>query len=691
MQFRKLLCLLAISTLIISWLSLTPIFDVKADPAPTLALSESSGKVDETISVNGTIDTENGNYQILFDDLPVANGTADGKEVKTEFKVPSLPAGRYTVKLLDVNASTESPPVEFTIETAYALDVYEPEKPHQFLEGDNVTISITIKGGKNSTTYSLNLTVTLYNDTSYAIIELSTDEYGYISQNVTYPVGFIGEIGTNYTGTYTVKLNETLAETNFTIGITELTEYHRNDTVRIYAVGYQPNENVTISIKFPDERIKDINVTADSSGVIEYNNWTVPMSAPMGNYSIQINSTKKYQDSQNFTVPGFAVNITAVNLSEKPVSSVDLEIFENETKIYSETTTKEGRISVKLERGNYTWKATYKEKLVGEGNYTISGEENITLQVSLSTLNVTIIDEKTGTRVPFAQIEIFCEYITVNDESRNLTLTKETDINGTALFENIFINVSYIIEARKYNALFGNTTYKTALPEQRIYNLTVTYPAKTLVAKVLNWANEPVEGLTVEAYEWTSGTATPSDKGQTDFNGIVTLNLTFGWYRLRILNSSILVNETKVELTAPERSISATIKCKLLDLNLTVRVLDFFGVPIPNIKIKLVMDGFSCEKFGNGEFFFNGLVGGEYRVFVFLHQGDTPYLAGAFYLNKPGTVITLRDESHVNFFGTLIGTQTFAMIITIIVIITVFIAAFIYRRLARKWIGKEKV
>ncbi|RLI22515.1 hypothetical protein DRO54_00980 [Candidatus Bathyarchaeota archaeon] len=698
MQLKKISCVWIVSFLILSTLLPVLIWNVSAEPAPILALSKKSGKVDEIISVNGTIDTENGFYRIFFDGEEVANGTAEGRKVETEFVVPNMPAGVYNVTLLDVNASSKSPSIKFTIETAYILDVYTPKEPYQFVEGDNVTISVTIKGGENSSTYSLNMTVTFQNETSYRMIELLTNSSGYAKGNVTYPVNFLGTLTTNFTGVYTVKLNETLAETSFTVGITELTEYHRGDIVKIRAIGYQPSENVTINVKFPNGHLESFNTTADPSGVVDCN-WTVPMNAPMGIYSLWINNTKEYQDIQNFTIPGFTVNITTVNLSGKPVPSVALEISENKTSLYNETTNEDGSTMVNLEMGNYTWRAFYNERFVGEGNFTTSGieNENITLQVLLSTLSISVINERTGEGVPFVKVKLSCNYTAVNDENRSLTFTEETSLNGTATFENVFVNMSYSVEAYKYDALFNTTTVFTQLPEQAVYTLNITYPAKKLTVRIFDYADNPAQGLIVRAYEWTSGTAVPTDEGESNQDGIVTLDLTFGWYKLRIYkrvdSNEVLVNETKVELTTQNETVEVNIKCNLLGLNVTIKVVDFFGNSLPEVSIKMerASDGLSFERAGSGEFMFEDMIGGKYTVYVFLSGSQTPYLKETIYLDKSGATIILKDAAHVNFFGILIETYVFATMLAIIIVVAIFIIVMAYRSLAKKWISKEKV
>ena len=711
MQLKKLMHMLMALTLILSTFLSILIWNVEAEPAPTLTLSETSGKVGEVISINGTIDTENGFYEIRFNGTVVERGTAIGNRV-TNFTVPELPAGRYNVTLYDVNASSESQPASFTIETAYILDIVnKPEKPHQFMEGDNITISITIKGGESAESCPLNVTVTIHGMVSYNLTTLETNENGTATGSVIYPsdflpLNFTGKASTNYTGVYVVKLNETLANpANFTVGITDRVKYHRGDTLVIHAAGYQSNETAVINIKFPkkDETVK-INVNASSSGIIHLENETILLKAPMGGYKVWINgtkTTKKLPDEQTFTVPGFTVIIPVKNLHGDPVPGLTLKISENETNFQNETITAEnGEATINLEKGNYTWRAIYKEKFVGEGNLTTYGIENETVSsliASLSVLNVNVIEERTGKGVPFAYIKLFCNYTTVNDENRSLTLNEETDVNGTAKFVNVFVNESYTIQAYKYDALFSQTIFFTELPEKPLYSINVTYPVKTLIVKISDCADNPAQGMIVRAYEWTAGISTSVDEKVSDENGTVTLNLSFGWYRLRIFNSTkaglILVNETKAVLTAQNETVKMNIKCKLLGLDVTVRVVDFLGIPLPNVTVKLELasTNLSFSKTGGGEFSFRNIIGGKYKILVYLPNSETPYLMDTVYLNSSSAMVTLRDGDHVNFFGILIETNAFVTTIILIVAVTITAVVAAYRRLSRRWIGKEKV
>ncbi len=54
-------------------------------------------------------------------------------------------------------------------------------------------------------------------------------------------------------------------------------------------------------------------------------------------------TVKTPPDTQNFTVPGFAFNVTAKNLAGDLVPNVDVRAFEHEVSVINQTTNSNGR------------------------------------------------------------------------------------------------------------------------------------------------------------------------------------------------------------------------------------------------------------------------------------------------------------------------------------------------------------
>ena len=355
------------------------------------------GNVGETVSVIGTINTTNGFYQIWFGNKLMINETATENDINASFPVPPLPRGNYTIILRDIAAKINATSW-FYIETAYYLEITEPTPPEQLQENTSVEISVSVTGGESNVIYVANITVdapTPSNETYLALVPLSnTTDTGIGNATITYPDAF-GGAHTNYTGTYTVSLNETLVTNTFFIGLTDRTEYHRSDTVNIRAAGYRQHENVTVTILFGTEIFNQTEVTSDKSGVI-HANWTVPSDAKIGIYTLNItstfgNTTKNPPDIQNFTVPGFDVNVTTTNLAGEPVPNVIVNAFENVTLAANETSNVEGIAFLKLEIGYYTLEAYYKNQKVGLLLIEITNATALSFPCNLTNLRLSLI------------------------------------------------------------------------------------------------------------------------------------------------------------------------------------------------------------------------------------------------------------------------------------------------------------
>jgi hypothetical protein len=209
----------------------------------------------------------------------------------TTFIAPLLP-----------KATATPPPVT----TSY----YVRAEPARIQEGLNTTITVGVNGAEAKTTYALTVNVTNPAHAHYSgTVVVSTNSTGSGSNSTLYYGDFSGGANTNYVGTYTIAVNETLATGNFTVGLTNAIEYYRFQVVSIRAANYiQPSEYAWANITWVETRetVFSENVSA-VDGVIEAN-WTIPSNALLGNYTVTVvNSTmpgtiKPVPDTQNFTV-----------------------------------------------------------------------------------------------------------------------------------------------------------------------------------------------------------------------------------------------------------------------------------------------------------------------------------------------------------------------------------------------------
>lgn len=285
----------------------------KATATPTITfIDPESGHVGKPVRVEGQIDTANGSYVIFFDGEEVKTGSAVGTVVNDTFIVPSHPLGNYSVMLQDATTKENYTfPTSFAVETAYYVNAVVPQLPQQIQEGEATQILVNITGGEANTVYSANITVTDPSDTVYYNDTLqltNTTNTGYGEGNITYPANFSLGANTDYVGLYTIAFNGTLATANFTVGLTDKTEYRRMRAVNIRGSGYAPSENITVDITTDGFSVMGYpkNVTADTNGVVT-DSWATSINATLGTYTVTLtNATgmqvKPIPDIQNFTV-----------------------------------------------------------------------------------------------------------------------------------------------------------------------------------------------------------------------------------------------------------------------------------------------------------------------------------------------------------------------------------------------------
>jgi hypothetical protein len=279
-----------------------------------ISIKPQVGYMGDTLHVNGTIATTNGNYTIFFDGKLMKSGTAMETKVNDAFIVPPRPKGNYTIVLQDVKAN-KNVTATFTLEMKCYIKAVAPPSPKQLQEGMPTEIWVNVTGGEANTVYSANITVKepppaiLTHWTTVSLTNTTTTGSG--NGNAMYPLSFSAGAHTNYTGIYNIAFNQTLASGNFTVGLTNATEYHTFQVVNIRAAGYRANEPVFVNVtRWVNATYRESVLSENRSavgGVVE-TNWEIPWNALMGLYSVTVtNSTtpgtvKPVLDNQNFTV-----------------------------------------------------------------------------------------------------------------------------------------------------------------------------------------------------------------------------------------------------------------------------------------------------------------------------------------------------------------------------------------------------
>jgi len=650
---------------------------------------EEEGVVGQNVNLQGTISTTNGEYQIWFDKKLVTSNNSEGYYVNANFTVLQLSGGEYKITLRDVSKNVNAT-YTFDITMAYYIEALLPSSPNQLREGSDVVLSVKLTGAQSGTTHHANVTVELPSplSTRYSrMIELAVpSEEAVATAQVTYPSAAFQPEGslTNYTGSYKVYFNETqlLAENQFSVGFTDLSAYHREQTVAIRAVGYQPGENATISIK--SEKTSAIihtkTVTASSEGIVNAS-WTVPSDALIGDYNITITpdtTAKLIPDSQLFTVPGYAVNIRTLNLAGGTVPQIEVEARDQATNaVYSGTSNDDGIASLNLEKGNHTLAAFWNGVQVGKTNVSITEESSFDLTCTLTNLKITVKNED-GNLIPFVDLDIGYQYVTTRDAaSKTGYASGETDLSGTFILYSIPPEISYTINASLYGIVFnaGNSTV-TGLSVQPISEVVVLCPSRTLTLKILDYNLAAIPNARIEMVEITNALFLGTI---TDTAGTVTVDVTFGKYKLRVYKDDILLNETIIEVFSDTQH---DIRCGLYNIQVSVTVVDYFNQPIPNMNVMLHGPGIGTRTAttqSNGTTTFVNVIGGNMQIIAYPEGVETSYEAVSLHVEKP-TAIQIRMAKYILIGPFLIESSALATFIVILLAILMFVSIEVYRR-----------
>jgi hypothetical protein len=633
-------------------------------------MTPTSGEVGSTVYLQANITTADGPFEVRFDTAVRASRSAVGNYVNTSFTVPEATAGNHTVMVLDQTGQNAT--ATFTVTTSYSLKAEVPVAPKQLQEGDSVSINANVTGGTASASYTVNVTVTAPTGVSYTnVTTILTSNVGSSNTMLTYPRDFSANANTGFTGTYRAHFNGTLANEAFFIGLTNSSQYHRHQTVDVKAM-YASGENVTITIQ-GNIIYTSTTAQADSSGLVHYVNSTILSEASIGTYAVAIisisNPTKKTAapDVQSFTVPGYSVNITLLNLAEAPVPSIILKTTENGESISENIGNENGTVFLELEDGTYLCNATYGDVLVGQQALTITGELSFNLSCNLTSLNVIVMDEY-ATKLPEVNIYMI---------PGNQTLT--TDINGTAKMDSMLPNVTYTLNVSRYDMLFKTNLTIQSLPSTTWYNLTIICPTMTLNINVTDARGRPVNDAAVEAQELLGGRYYSG----TTANGAVSLNCPFGKYTVMVLIKGVTVNETTVSLN--ETSVNLPIVCNSYGFDVSVRAVDYFGQPIPNVNVTLQRSEWRDSRLagGDGLATFGNTFGGNLNVTIRLAGQSEPSVVSSVSVDN-STPIEIKIDRYVLLAGMMVEASQLLAVVIVLIVAVLFLSVEVFRRRWRR-------
>jgi hypothetical protein len=415
-------------------------------------------------------------------------------------------------------------------------------------------------------------------------------------------------------------------------------------------------------------------VAASSEGVVS-SSYTVPSDALIGNYNITITpetTEKLVRDSQIFSVPGYAITVNTLNLAGEPVGQIVVEALdESADTVYNGTSLFDGSTSLKLETGNHVLTAYWNNVAVGEMNVTITGAGSFDLTCQLTNLKITIKNEQ-GNLIPFVSLDITYQYVTTKDgASKTGSASGETDLSGTFVLNSVLPGISYTVNASLYGVVF-NTDNKTVsnVPVQPLSEVVIICPTKTLTLKIVDYNMEAIPNARIELVEISSGLF---HGAVTDDAGTVTLDLTFGKYRLRVYKDEILLNSTVIEVFSDAQR---QVRCSLYNIQVSVMVVDYFNQPIPNMNV--VFNGPGAEARSsttqaNGATTFGGVIGGDIQILAYPEGAESSYEAVSLSIEEP-TTVEIQMAKYILIGPFLVESSALATLIVVVVAVLLFVS-----------------
>jgi len=572
----------------------------------------------------------------------------------------------------------------------YSLSV----SPARIQEGLDTNITLSLSGGNVNKTYTFQVNVTASAHVSFLHnFILTTNAAGSGSNRTNFWRDFPSPANTNRTGTYSVAINQTLATSSFTVGLTDKTIYLRSETVGIRAAGYisTPNESVIVDLKYGSASVstfpRTFNATAE--GIVSLS-WVIPADAALGTYAVGVaNATstgtmKTPTDIQNFTVEG-ACEIQTRNLAGQILANVTVEVYNGTSGTFlslSQDTNSTGWVSFVLGAGNYTFKAFWKNVQVGLVTRSITGNASFTLEVNLSNLKLTVQDDA-GTALPWVDLYVSYNYTTRVPETIPETSVFTTDLDGKVILQNVFTNINYRVSARRYGLVLTTTTIQS-LPVQAWNNITVVAPTYTMLVKVQDSPGNPAAGLQASAYEWSSGINEALESKLTDSQGNASFALAVGRYRLRFFKDSVFLNEVTVDLTQDQ--LSVVVKIDIYNIDLQVIIVDYFGQPMPNVSVEFQRKVDSNYQIvatqttgADGTASFDGVVGGDSLLQVSL--ADKLIMSQSLYLDESSEQVVFKLGTYVSILGFIVDASIFVTIVLVLILVVAFLVISMRRKL----------
>jgi hypothetical protein len=142
--------------------------------------------------------------------------------------------------------------------------------------------------------------------------------------------------------------------------------------------------------------------------------------------------------------------------------------------------------------------------------------------------------------------------------------------------------------------------------------------------------------------------------------------------------NDILLNETFVEIFNDTYS---EIYCKLYNLAISVKVVDYFGQPISNAKVTWQLHGLedSASTESDGLVTFSNIIGGDLQVTVYLPGQSQPFTTTTLFVDSSKT-IEIKLDKYVILAGFLVETSSLTTAIIIVATVLLVLLIEVYRR-----------
>jgi len=708
---KKALRKIAISLVVVTLFSFVELLTAPNVMAvtPWISITPGYGVVGDQATVTGAINTTDGGFTVRWNQALNLTGSAIGNDVTKSFEVPPTvgapyPSGRnVTVELIDESLGAVVAATNFTLFTKFEMQVVTPLPPKQLQEGNKTSIKVSVTGGLPNTVYIANITVkNPAGQTHSRNVPLSnTTTTGSGSGTTVYPTDF--DAHTNLSGTYLLSSNVTADRGEFFVGLTDKTEYRRKEPVLIQGAGYTSSEIVKVDIRTGGSSVAGFpqNSTASSAGLVNLS-WAVPLNATPGTYSVTLTNTtssgtvKTPSDSQNFNVTGAVCLMQARNLAKEPVEGALIEVYNASAPasiLTKGSTNSTGWIRFNLDDGNYTFKAFFKNaEVCVPSNHTITEDTEFSMDLRLFNLIATVETEG-HERIPLIDIALNCSYTARDKSNATAAAAGRTNATGIAVLRNLFTNVTWRVEARRYGMLFNTTTaFVEPLPASGWVSLPLTLPTYTLSVHALDSKNRNATEISIRVYEWTSGVRVHLASNETDLSGYAFFSLPFGRYILRAYRGEDFVSEAAVDVDKP---LVFTFSLKTLYVEASVFVFDYFSRPIANAEVKIERQtgqGFifvSTQPTSSGGLAqFSLVVGGDFRVSVYI-AGNLVAVRQQF-LGAGSDEVAFIVGEYVALLGYPIAAGAFALAVFSLLVLIVVALILARKRMSRVFRRKPK-